>query len=76
MNTTLIAEDVGFYSDATAAENLGYGIVFKNNWMFGQWEHNFVKKYDPSIEFLELFALVGGIITYAEQLARTRLLVH
>ena len=75
LELTLNATNIGYYSDATAVENLGYGVIFGNSWMFGKWEPGFIKQYQPSIEFLELFALCSGIITWAERLQQTRVVV-
>ena len=75
LDSCLNAKDVGFYSDASANKDLGYGIVFGNNWVSGKWECGFVEQYEPSIEFLELFVLCAGIITYDTCLARTHIIV-
>ena len=57
------AEDIGFYSDASTAESLGFGCVLGKQWIFGQWEPGFIKTKKPSIEFLKLYALVAGLLT-------------
>ena len=75
LDETLVATEIGFYSDASANPLLGYGAIMKNKYIFGQYEHEFVSKNHPSIEFLELFALCAGIITWEEDLARTRIIV-
>ena len=66
---------IRFYSDASRAEELGFGCIFDRNWIYTQWPQNFVKDCDPSIEFLELFALVSGILTWEEELANVRVIV-
>ena len=58
------AEQLLFYSDASAAKNLGYGCIFNKNWIFGQWEPGFVQNCKPSIKYLELYALCAGILTW------------
>ena len=69
------AEDVNFSSDAAGGELLGFGCIFKNAWCFGQWEVGFIRKYKPSIEFLELFALCVGVFTWIEFLGNKRILL-
>ena len=49
-----LAINLKFTSDATANENLGFGSIFDEQWLYGQWEPNFIKDKKPSIEFLEL----------------------
>ena len=50
-----------FTADASKNPDLGMGAVFKDRWMFAQWPKDFVKDFDPSIEFLELFALTAAL---------------
>ena len=68
--------DVGFTSDASAACSLGYGCVLGNQWIYGQWEPNFIKEDKPSIEYLELYALCAGVITWENQLSNCRIIIH
>ena len=56
---------INFSSDAAKKVGLGMGAVLNNNWMFAQWSEKFIKQCDPSIEFLELFALTAGILTWS-----------
>ena len=75
MSDKVTADQLNFYSDASANGDLGFGAIFKNRWIFGQWEPNFVADVQPSIEFLELYALCAGIITWQEELIQTRIIV-
>ena len=59
--------DIGFYSDASAAEKLGFGSILKNKWIQGFWTEGFIKENKPSIEYLELFALCAGVLTWTEE---------
>ena len=60
------SQDIFFYSDASAAESLGFGCILNRNWIWGKWEPNFIRTHKPSIEFLELFGLCAGIITWQD----------
>ena len=68
--------DIGFYSDASAVVDLGFGRILKDQWIFGRWGIEFMCQEKPSIEFLELFALSAGILTWREQLSNCRIIVH
>ena len=57
-------EDVHLYSDASLNRNLGFGAVYQNNWIVGQWPEGFGQNCSPSIEFLELFALVMALTVW------------
>ena len=75
LNETVEATQIKFFSDASANPNLGYSVVFEDRWIFRQWEPNFVVQNEPSIEFLELFALLAGILTWDEYLTETRMIL-
>ena len=70
--------DIDLASDASLNPNLGMGVIFGNNWLVARWPVNFIKDYSPSIELLELYALVVAILTWNEDpnLHNSRVLVH
>ena len=53
-----------FYSDASLNPVLGMGAIFENRWIVAHWPKGFITTYEPSIEFLELYALVTAIFTW------------
>ena len=61
---SISARQLKFYSDASASKILGFGAVFNSHWLFGKWPNNFIEDNEPSIEYLELFALVAAVITW------------
>ena len=67
---------MGFYSDVSKAKQLGMGCVLGNRWIYAKWPVNFIQDYDPSIEYLKLFTLVAGVLTWENQLANIRFIVH
>ena len=75
LNSSITAETLNFYSDASANAQLGFGVIFGDEWTFGKWEENFVDECKPSIEFLELFTLCVGIYTWQNKITRTRVIV-
>ena len=62
-------------SDATTNENLGFGVLFNTSWTYQQWEKNFIARYQPSIEFLELYALCIGVFTWSLKLKNSRFIL-
>ena len=75
MSKEITADELFFYSDASAKEDFGYGAVFGNRWIFGRWQENFIQDCEPSIEFLELFMLCAAIFTWQDQITRARVIV-
>ena len=51
------------------------GAHFNKQWTYAKWPINFVKDYQPSIEFLELYGLAVAVYIWAKQLENTRALV-
>ena len=60
--TEITSEEVDIYSDASGNFSLGFGAYCGTKWTFGQWNHAFMKKCTPSIEFLELFAVAVAML--------------
>ena len=58
-----VSKPIIFYSDASKAPELGFGCYMNDRWIYGKWPEQFVQTCDPSIEFLELYALVAGMLT-------------
>ena len=75
-DTMTTAEELQFFTDASKKETYGFGAVYGNHWTFGVWEKDFIRTHDPSIEYLELFALCIGIFSWGNELANRRVIVH
>ena len=69
------ADTLEFYTDSSAAAELGYGCVFSKRWFFGQWEPGFINNFAPSIAYLELTALCMAVLTWSEYLCNTRIII-
>ena len=75
LSTTCSSIELDFYTDASLNRKLGYGGVFdKKFWIIGKWGEKFVVDEKPSIEFLELYALVAAVLTWGkhDKLTNTR----
>ena len=71
------AQKLQFYSDASASvKRGGFGAYYSGRWIAGMWEKSFLIKCNPSIEFLELYALCLGIFTWQEELQNTRVVLY
>ena len=63
-DVTRNAVEISMYSDASKNSCLGFGGICQNSWVYSQWEKNFVQDCDPSIEYLELYAVVMTIVNW------------
>ena len=64
-------KDLGFYTDASKNPLLGFGATFGKEsvqYTFHQWEAGYIKKYNPSIQYLELYALCMGLLTWGKHM--------
>ena len=67
---------ISFFTDASAGFEKGFGCVYGKRWTYGKWEKDFIQNFEPSIEFLELYALVVGILTWEKELSNCRIIIH
>ena len=67
----LQAETTDFHTDASRNFSLGCGGLCQNEWMMLCWDQ-FVAKVEPSIEYLELYAVAVGILLWAEKFKNKR----
>ena len=68
MATNNTSKVLNFYSDASTNPNFGFGAVFNQQWIVARWEEDYVKTFEPSIEYLELLALTAALLTWSQQL--------
>ena len=69
------AEELEFYTDASKNSRLGFEGYYKKFWMIQKWDRNFIKSFDPSIQYLELYAMVAAILAWGELLQNKRIIV-
>ena len=62
---------VELYADTSGNPALGWGTFFpaKGFWMFQQWDQDWFQQFSPSIDFLELYALLAGVVTWVPHLS-------
>ena len=63
--TNFSAIDVDLFSDASKSLKCGgLGAVCGNQWMIQPWNYKFLKEQEPSIEYLELFAVTAAVLSW------------
>lgn len=74
--------DLPCYSDAAKSPVLGYAACFLDHsaksvqFCFAQWEPEFIQSFDPSVQFLELFALSCGVFLFAGKLSNKKVRIY
>ena len=74
-SATVKADDIAFAMDASKNLKLGFGGRCGKNWMFAAW-NGLIKKCNPSIEYLELFALVAGVVAWIYQFQNRKVILY
>ena len=71
----IMSEELEFFTDASG--KIGFGCFFNGRWMMGLWSKDFLKICEPSIEYLELYALCVAIMTWENiaELNNTRVII-
>ena len=69
----LNAKEIDMFSDASGNFRLGFGAYCGPEWTFGQWDEEFCQKHRPSIEYLELFAVVVGVLNWVKLFQNKRI---
>ena len=72
---TILADQISMFSDASKNESLGYGGICGNSWLYGKWPTHFISKEDPSIAYLELYALVATVLAWIDSFKNRRVIL-
>ena len=68
-------DDIVMYSDAAKSLEKGFGAYCDNDWMAHSWSEceTFFRKKDPSIDYLEMYAVTAAVITWIHRFANRRI---
>ena len=69
------ANEISMFSDASRALTLGFGGICQQSWMYGAWPTGYIEKYEPSIEYLELYALVATVLNWIHRHRNKRIIL-
>ena len=70
------AWDIDMYSDATRNWRLGVRAICGKHWLYQRYDYHFMEKYNPSIEYLELYALVAGVLKWLRLYCNKRIYLY
>ena len=66
------ADEVEVYSDASRNYSLGFGGYCQQSWLYGRWD-SFVANLQPSIAYLELYAVTAVILTWLDRFRNSKI---
>ena len=67
------AEEILLYTDSSKSAARGCGGFCMKDWFCEQWPEGFIENFDPSIEYLELFAVIVGVILWIKRFQNRRI---
>ena len=70
-NSDLTANILDFYTDASTTT--GCGGYFRRKWFIILWEDDFITECNPSINYLELYAVVVGVTNWIDQFTNQKI---
>ena len=71
----ITSEEVDFYTDASANPELGCGGISDQDWFIMQWDEEFITKYQPSINYLELYAVTVAVVNWLHKYRNKRITI-
>ena len=69
------AEELDMFSDASGNYKLGFGAYCGHEWIFGQWDFNICNTHKLSIEYLELYAVLAGVLKWIRLFTNRRIIL-
>ena len=68
LSINVLADEIDFFSDASATPDKGFSCVFGRFWTLSMWQPGYIQKYGPSSDYLELYAVSVAILLWAKKL--------
>ena len=72
-SNVIVADEVDLYTDASG--RIGMGGICGSAWMYQLWDSAFIKKYNPSIEYLELYAVTAAVLAWIHLFKNKRIIL-
>ena len=69
------AEEIGWFTEAAKAMRKGFGGHYGSHWFTGLWMHDVMNK-EPSIEYLELYAVAVSMLLWIKHFHNQRICIR
>lgn len=72
------ADELNWYCDSTANARLGFGCYYDGRYAYATWdmsEPGLIERYNPSINFLELYAIVVSVELWGHLISNRRVVI-
>ena len=75
LSKVIVADEIKFFMDTSKNPELGFGGHCGDLFMQAQWDYDFMIDKDPSIQYLELFALTAGVLAWLSNFKNKRIVI-
>ena len=69
----VLATEINLLSDAAKSQTKGFGAICDKSWMYDAWNPSFIAEKDPSIKYLEIFAVTAAVLTWIKHFKNKRI---
>ena len=69
------SDELFFYTDASRNSQLGCGGVCNNDYFIMQWDEETINCFNPSINYLELYAVMVGVLNWLHRFANRKVVI-
>ena len=69
------ADQIDMYTDASRNFDLGAGDVCQKSWYYLRWNREFMEEKQPSIEYLELYAVAVAVLNWIHRFSNRQVIL-
>ena len=69
------ATQISWFTDAAKGESRGCGGICQTEWFAVKWPKGFIKEFDPSIAFLELYGVAVSVLHWIHRFQNRRIVL-
>ena len=69
------AQELDFYTDSSGNPRFGMGGYCNQEYFAQRWEYDFVVKFKPSIQYLELYAIASAVLLWVKNFKNKRIII-
>ena len=74
-DSELNAEEIEMFTDASRNAKLGCGGYNRNDWFIMQWDEDFIDNHNPSINYLELYAVTVAVFSWIHRYENKKIIL-
>ena len=73
LSENIVSTEIDFYTDASG--RIGFGGVCQNSFMYEYWDSEFLRVENPSIDYLEMYAVAAAVLAWIHRFKNRRVTI-